>query len=107
MIRSIVAALAIAAACGAAAAAQGGSCDEMVAGFDAFLKSHPNATGALTQTVDAQRRHQPTRDSVEKAEKQGRAHLYDLLATAQKQQQAGDEAGCLSTLAEIKWMLQP
>jgi hypothetical protein len=107
MIRKGLAMLALALAAGVAQAAPSGSCDDMVAKFDAYLKAHPNATGALPQSVDAQLTYQPSRESLEKAEKEGRAHLYDLLAKAKTQQSAGDESGCRATLTEVQWMLQP
>ena len=107
MIRVALAALVGAALAGAAQGAPAGSCDDMVARFDAYLKAHPNATGGLPQSVGAQLMHQPTRDSLDKAKKQGRAHLQALLAKARAEQQAKDESGCQATLAEVQWMLQP
>ncbi|HXT08402.1 MAG TPA: hypothetical protein VN715_15890 [Roseiarcus sp.] len=107
MIRVALAAFVGAILAGGAQAAPAGSCDDMVARFDAYLKAHPNATGALPQSVGAQLMHQPTRESIDKAKKQGRAHLEALLAKAKAEQQAKDESGCQATLAEVKWMLQP
>jgi hypothetical protein len=91
----------------AAPASASGSCDDMVAGLDAFLKAHPSATGALPQTTAAQLMHQPTRDSVAKAKMASREHIVGLLAKAKAQQAAGDARGCQATLAEVRWMLQP
>jgi hypothetical protein len=90
-----------------ASAATSGSCDDMVGNLDAFLKTHPEVTGVLPQTTAAQLMHQPTRDSVAKAEKKSRQHVVGLLAKAKAQQAAGDEPGCRATLAEVRWMLQP
>jgi len=91
----------------AAAAAPSGSCDDDVAKFDAYLKTHPNATGTLPQSTSAQLTYQPSREEVEKAIKEGRQRLYDLLAKAKAQQKAGEEEGCRATLKEVMWMVQP
>jgi hypothetical protein len=107
MIRIALAAVVGAALVVGARAAPAGSCDDMVAKFDAYLKTHPDATGTLRQTKSAQLTYQPSRDSVEKAIKEGRQHLYDLLAKAKEQQKVHDESGCQATLAEVKWMLEP
>jgi hypothetical protein len=96
----------IALVAGAAQAAPIASCGEMVSHLDAYLMAHPNATGDLRQTVDAQLMHQPTRESVEKAKMESRDHLVELLASAKAHQAAGEERKCRSTLAEVKWMLQ-
>jgi len=98
---------AFAAGAGAAEAAPDVNCDEMVARLDAYLKAHPNATGALRQTTGAQLMHQPTRQSVDEAKKQARENLVALLAKAKAAQSAGDEKGCLASLAEAQWMLLP
>ncbi len=92
---------------GAAQAAPGRTCDEMVSRFDAYLKTHPNATADLRQSVDAQLMHQPTRESLELARKEGRQHLLDLLAKAKAEQRAHDESGCRATLSEVRWMMKP
>jgi len=107
MLKTGLAMLVMALAASAAQAAPKGSCDEMVAHLDAYLKVHPNATGELRQSVDAQLMHQPTRESVEKAKMQSRDHLVELLAKAKAEQGAGKERECRATLAEVKWMLHP
>jgi hypothetical protein len=91
----------------AASAAQAASCDETVARLDAFLKSHPGATGALPQTVGAQLMHQPTRQSIAQAKRESRDYVVELLAKAKAQRSAGGEQKCRATLAEVEWMLQP
>ncbi len=83
------------------------SCAEMVSGLDSFLRAHPQVTGTERQTKDAQLNHQPTRESVAKAEEKSRADLVAMLAKAKLQQGAGDIEGCRATLAEIEWMLAP
>jgi hypothetical protein len=83
------------------------SCDAMVAGLQSFLQAHPQISGTRRQTKTAQLNHQPTRDSVAKAEQESRENLVAMLAKARAQQGAGDMKGCLATLAEIEWMLKP
>lgn len=107
MLRIALAALIGAAIAGGARAAPPGSCDDMVARFDAYLKTHPNATGALPQTVGAQLMHQPTTAAIAAAKKKGRAHLEDLLDKAKAEQKAHDESACQATLSEVRWMLKP
>jgi hypothetical protein len=107
MTRIALAALFGVAFVGGAQAAPVGSCDDDVAKFDAYLKTHPNATGTLPQTTSAQLTYQPSRAQVEKAIKEGRQHLYDLLNKAKEQQKAGEEEGCRATLKEVMWMVQP
>jgi hypothetical protein len=107
MLRIALAVIVGAALAGGARAAPPGSCDDMVASFDAYLKAHPNATGALPQTVGAQLMHQPTAASLAAAKKQGRAHLEALLAKAKAEQKAHDEGACRATLGEVRWMLKP
>ena len=99
--------LGVVTAAGAVQAAPHGSCDDMVARFDAYLKAHPNATAPLRQSVSAQLTHQPTREDIEKAIMEGRKHLYDLLAKAKTQQAANNVLGCRATLAGVKWMIGP
>lgn len=107
MTRIALAVLVAAASAARAWAAPAGSCDDMVARFDAYLKAHPHATGTLPQTNSAQLTYQPSRAEVHKAEREGRAHLYDLLAKAKAEQKAHEESACQGTLAEVKWMLAP
>lgn len=107
MTRIAFAALIGAVFAGGAQAAPAGSCDDEVARFDAYLKSHPNATGTLPQSKAAQLTYQPSRAQVENAIKEGRQHLRDLLAKAKAQQKAGEEEGCRATLKEVMWMVQP
>jgi hypothetical protein len=107
MNRTALAALAVLFVLNAVEAAAAGFCDDDVTKFDTYLKAHPNATGTLPQTTSAQLMHQPSRTEVEKAIKQGRQHLRDLLAKAKAQQKAGEEDGCRSTLKEVMWMARP
>ena len=98
MLKTGLAMLVMALAASAAQAAPKGSCDEMVAHLDAYLKVHPNATGELRQSVDAQLMHQPTRESVEKAKMQSRDHLVELLISVDElmlrvRDQGGHHAG--------------
>jgi hypothetical protein len=107
MKRTGLAMLAVLLVASAARAAAPGTCDDEVAKFDAYLKTHPNATGTLRQTKSAQLTYQPSKADVEKAIKEGRQHLFDLLNKAKEQQAAHDENGCRATLKEVMWMVQP
>src|SRR4051812_13257105 len=90
----------------APAAAAPASCAHSIARAQAYLATHPQASGTRRQTVDAQLMHQPTQASVAKARQDSRMGLMDLLTQARSQQRAGDEAGCRATLADVMRMLE-
>jgi hypothetical protein len=87
--------------------AQAGPCSEDIAQFEAAIRQsagNPNAGLTAPQSVGAQLEHQPTPQSVKRAQLHLRAKFSAAMARAKLLDSRGDGAGCNSALAVAKRM---
>jgi hypothetical protein len=93
--------------CLCASAAQAGPCSEDIAQFEAAIRQsagNPNAGLTARQSVGAQLEHQPTPQSVERAQSQLQAKFAAAMARAKLLDSRGDSTGCNRALSRAKRM---
>lgn len=87
--------------------AQAGPCSEDIAQFEAAIRQSagsPNAGLMAPQSVGAQLEHQPTPQSVKRAQLHLRADFSAAIARARMFDARGDRIGCNSALSAAKRM---
>jgi hypothetical protein len=93
--------------CSCATFAQAGPCSEDIAQFEAAIRQsagNPNAGLSAPQSVGAQLEHQPTQQSVRRAQSHLRANFRAAMARAKLLDSRGDRAGCSRALSAAKAM---
>jgi hypothetical protein len=93
------------------ASANAGPCAAAIVAFRNALPQdadgEPAVVGTAPQSVDAQLRHQPTPDSVERAKKGARSAIAASLAEAEKLDAEGNQSACEETLAKARLLAGP
>jgi hypothetical protein len=87
--------------------AQAGPCSEDIAQFEAAIRQsagNPNAGLTAPQSVGAQLEHQPTPQSVKRAQLHLRTNFSATMARAKVLDSKGDRTGCNSALSAAKRM---
>jgi hypothetical protein len=87
--------------------AQAGPCSDDIAQFEAAIRQsagNPNAGLTAPQSVGAQLEHQPTPQSVQRAQSRLRANFAAAMVRAKLLDSRGDGAGCGRALAAAKRM---
>jgi hypothetical protein len=87
--------------------AQAGPCSEDIAQFEAAIRQsagNPYAGLTAPQSIGAQLEHQPTRQSVKRAQLRLRANFAAAMARAKLLDSKGDSTGCNSALSAAKRM---
>ena len=87
--------------------AQAGPCSGDIAKFEAAIRqSAGNPYAGLTgpQSVGAQLEHQPTADSLKRAQQRLQAQFSATMARAKRLDAQGNRAGCTRALSEAKQM---
>src|ERR1700730_13952657 len=90
-----------------AAAAQAGPCSEDIAQFEAAMRQsagNPNAGLTAPQSVGAQLGHEPTPDSLKRAQERLQAKFSAAMARAKRLDARGDRTGCSRALSAAKRM---
>ena len=91
--------------------ASAGPCGEEVAAFRQTLplnqKGAPVVVGTAQQTVGAQLGHQPTPETVARAEQSAQSEVAAVLAQADAFDAAGKQSQCRATLAKAKLLVNP
>ena len=90
-----------------AAAAQAGPCSEDIAQFEAAMRQsagNPNAGLTAPQSVGAQLGHEPTPDSLKRAQERLQAKFSATMARAKRLDARGDRTGCSRALSVAKRM---
>ncbi len=96
-----------AALCLYAPVAHAGPCSEDIAQFEAAIRQsagNPNAGLTAPQSVGAQLEHQPTQQSVKRAQSQLQAKFAATMARAKLLDSRGDGTGCNRALSTAKRM---
>jgi hypothetical protein len=96
-----------AALCLYASVAHAGPCSEDIAQFEAAIRQsagNPNAGLTAPQSVGAQLEHQPTQQSVKRAQSQLQAKFAATMARAKLLDSRGDGTGCNRALSTAKRM---
>jgi hypothetical protein len=93
------------------APASAGACREDVAAFRQTLplnqKGAPVDVGSAPQSVGAQLGHQPTPESIARAEQSAQSEVAKVLARADAFDAAGDQSACRDALAKAKLLVGP
>src|SRR3984893_9271352 len=90
-----------------AAAAPAGPCSEDIAQFEAAMRQsagNPNAGLTAPQSVGAQLGHEPTPDSLKRAQERPQAKFSAAMARAKRLDARGDRTGCSRALSAAKRM---
>jgi hypothetical protein len=91
--------------------ASAGPCGEKVAAFRQTLplnqKGAPVVVGSAPQSIDAQLEHQPTPESVARAEQSAQSEIAAVLAQADAFDAAGKQKQCRGALAKAKLLANP
>ena len=85
--------------------ADAGPCTEEIARFEAVVRQariNPRAGPTAVETTGAKLGHQPTPESVRRAEEGADSDFVRLLRQAQRLDAANDEAGCMDSLAQAR-----
>jgi hypothetical protein len=93
--------------CLCATVAQAGPCSEDIARFEAAIRQsagNPNAGLTAPQSVGAQLGHEPTPDSVKRAQERLQAKFSATMARAKRLDARGDRTGCSRALSSAKRM---
>jgi hypothetical protein len=93
--------------CLCATLAQAGPCSEGIAQFEAAVRQsagNPNAGLMAPQSVGAQLSHQPTPESLKRAQDRLQAKFSATMARAKRLDAKGDRAGCTRALSVAKRM---
>jgi hypothetical protein len=88
-------------------AAQAGPCSEDIAQFEASMRQsagNPNAGLTAPQSVGAQLGHEPTPDSLKRAQERPQAKFSAAMARAKRLDARGDRTGCSRALSAAKRM---
>src|SRR5262249_42814152 len=84
------------------------TCGDEIAQLEAWadqLSGQPVPKAHLPQSIDAQLHHQPTVDSVRRAEENAQLRIAPILAVAKMLNTAGKSSECLQSVAEAKRLL--
>jgi hypothetical protein len=87
------------------ASAHAGPCTKKIAQFEKAVRQsakNPDAGPTAAQSVGAQLSHQPTPDSVKRAEAGAEANFATHLSRAKALDAKGDRAGCTRALAQAR-----
>jgi hypothetical protein len=87
--------------------AQAGPCSEDIAQFETAVRQSagdPNAGLMARQSVGAQLNHQPTPESLKRAQDRLQAKYSAVMARAKRLDAKGDRAGCSRALSVAKRM---
>jgi hypothetical protein len=98
----------VAASASSAASAYAGPCGNEVARLEALARetnAHRSIGPTAPQSIDAQLHHQPTRQSVEQAQKVAAAKVDAVLKRAKTFDSEGNEAECMKAIGEAKLLL--
>jgi len=90
------------------ASAHADTCGDEIAQLEAWadqLSGQPVPTAHLPQSIDAQLHHQPTTESVRRAEENAQLRIAPILAVAKMLNTAGKSSECLQSVAEAKRLL--
>jgi hypothetical protein len=90
------------------ASAHTDTCSNQIAQLEALLSQstgNPVANPTVPQSIDAQLHHQPTRDSVRRAEENAKLRFASILARAKTLDADGKMTECIQSLAEAKRLL--
>lgn len=85
--------------------AQAGPCSDAIAQFEQTVRSSEKTGDAgptARQSIGAQLGHQPTRESVERAEDMAQANLVQALLRAKALDAEGKQAECMQALSQAK-----
>jgi len=91
--------------CPALTAAQAGPCTARIKQFEKTMRetsSDPGIGPGLPQSIGAQISHQPTPQSVNRAEERAQAGFEAVLARAKKLDREGKRAACMEALTDAK-----
>jgi hypothetical protein len=84
------------------------TCSNQIAQLEASASQsmgNPIAKPTVAQSIDAQLHHQPTRDSVRRAEENAKLRFASILARAKTLDADGKMTECIQSLAEAKRLL--
>jgi hypothetical protein len=91
--------------------ASAGPCGEEVAAFRQTLplnqKGAPVVVGSAPQSIDAQLEHQPTPESIARAEQRAQSEVAAVLAQADAFDAAGKQSECRAALTRAKLLVNP
>jgi hypothetical protein len=85
------------------------TCSEEIARVEALVNrpmGNPIAKPTISQSVGAQLHHQPTRESVRRAEENVQSTFAAILAHAKMLEADGKTAECIQSVAEAKRLLR-
>jgi hypothetical protein len=85
------------------------TCSDEIAQLEELVDQsmgHPIAKPTIPQSVDAQLHHQPTRESVRRAEEAAQLRFAAMLARAKMLNADGKTAECIQSVAEAKRLLR-
>jgi hypothetical protein len=85
------------------------TCGEEIARVEALLDQSmgdPSAKPTIAQSVDAQLHHQPTRESVRRADENAHSMFAAILARAKMLNANGKTTECIQSVAEAKRLLR-
>jgi hypothetical protein len=91
------------------ASAHTDTCSEEIARVEALADQsmgNPIAKPTISQSVDAQLHHQPTRESVRRAEENAQSMFATILAHAKMLEADGKTVECIQSVAEAKRLLR-
>ena len=80
------------------------TCSDQIAQLEALV-DQGNPVATVPQSTDAQLHHQPTRDSVRRAEENAKLRFASILARAKTLNAAGKVTECIQSVAEAKRLL--
>src|SRR5215831_4304207 len=82
------------------------TCSDQIAQLEALAdQAMGNPVATVPQSTDAQLHHQPTRDSVRRAEENAKLRFASILARAKTLNAAGKVTECIQSVAEAKRLL--
>jgi hypothetical protein len=90
------------------ASAHTDTCSNQIAQLEALVSQsmgNPVANPTVPQSIDAQLHHQPTRDSVRRAEENAKLKFASILARAKTLDADGKMTECIQSVAEAKRLL--
>ena len=106
-LRGAMAPIVCAVLCLHATVARAGPCTEDIAQFEAAIRrsaGNPNAGLTAPQSVGAQLGHEPTPDSLKRAQDRLQAKFSATMARAKRLDAKGDRTGCSRALSVAKRM---
>jgi hypothetical protein len=90
------------------ASAHTDTCSDEIAQLEALVNQsirNPDARHTLPQSIDAQLHHQPTSESVGRAEEKAQLRFVAILTRAKMLNEDGKTMQCIQTVAEGKHLL--